>query len=118
MEEPEVVVGYSGKLIVGNRLVLTCTVTFQEGLGNGIKIFPQFLRGDTGVEVKTVSPIDTQRSENGPYILNHTFEALSTEDSDVYKCEVRVRSDHAGLLATASGSMSLTIVGKSLHSCW
>ena len=111
VDKPEVVIGYNGELIAGQKLVLTCSITFSGGLGNGIKIFPQWLRGEEGLNLKTHPPVDTHSFKSGPYIVNHTFDAPSTEDSDVYKCEVTVKSDHVGVLATASGSMSITILG-------
>ena len=114
VDRPVVEVGYDGPLVAGQKLVLTCRVVFHRVLDDEIKLFPRLLRGEESRELKTPPPFDLLGKTMGCYFVNHTFEVLSLEDSDVYSCEVTVRSDNAGVLATASDSMSISVVGKPL----
>ena len=111
VDTPEVVLGYDGLLKTGEKLVLTCRVSLQVDFGSEIETTLRWLKGEEDTELRT-APIDTQTDKRGSYIVNHTVETLSLEDSDVYRCEVTLRSDQAGVLTTASDSMTISVVGE------
>jgi hypothetical protein len=110
VDTPEVVLDYDGLLEVGRKLVLTCRVGLEGDFGHEIKTTLKWLRGEEDKELKT-APIGTQSDWRGPYVVNHTLETLSVADSDVYRCEVTVVSEQAGVIATASDSMTISVVG-------
>ena len=92
--------------------MLTCRVGFQEDFGAEITTTLKWLKGEEDTELKTTS-VEAQNPRKRLYVYNHTLETLSLEDSDVYRCEVTLSSNGAGVIATASDSMTLSVVGES-----
>ena len=112
VRSPEVVVSHNGTnspLVAGASLVLTCSVSIMEELSNGIMISTRWLRGEEDEEIRSGPSVEV--SNGGPYRLNHTFEALSIEDSNTYTCEASLSSHDAGLLTTASQSLDIRVEG-------
>ena len=103
VSSPNVIISYDGPLLAGERLELTCSITVPGGLVQGTQVSARLLRGDER---------ELKRVEQDAYKLEHVFEALSLEDSDVYKCEATITSQHAGVLATSSQSMDITVLGS------
>lgn len=104
VKAPTVDVSHEGSLIVGDKLELKCHATVSENLGTGKKVSSQWLRG----ELTVAGPIIDS------YEIVHVLDPLSLEDSDVYKCEVTISSDYPGVLASASESTYITVIGNSL----
>ena len=117
---PEIVVevGHGGgghPLVAGDSLTLTCNVTVtQEGMSDGVTMSVGWFKGEENEEIKSASVIDVHDKEIGSYTFEHSFEALSTEDSNTYKCEANLWFHTIGLLATASHSVGITVQGKAI----
>ena len=120
VDSPEIVVevgrGSGGHpLVAGDSLTLTCHVTVtQKGMSDGVTMSVEWFKGEENEEIKSASVIDVHDKEIGSYTFEHSFEALSTEDSNTYKCEASLWFQTIGLLATASHSMDITVQGKAI----
>ena len=113
----EVSDGGAHPLVVGGSLTLTCNVTIiQEGVREGMEVSIQWLKGDEREEIGSVPTIELRDENIGSYMLEHSFEALSTTDSDTYKCEASLWFHNVGIIATASHSMDISVQGIYVHS--
>lgn len=117
VRSPEVDISHDGDsnspLKAGGSLELTCTVTNIEVLSEELEVTAQWLRGEGGEVISSAPPFEILGQET--LCLKHSFEDLSTEDSNMYKCEVNISSDHSGLLATASQTTHITVEGIYIH---
>ena len=99
-------------LVAGGSLTLTCNVTImQEGVSEGVEISIRWLKGEEHEEIGSVPTIELRDENVGFYVLEHSFEALSTADSDIYECEASLWFHNVGIIATASHSMDITVQG-------
>ena len=99
-------------LVVGASLTLTCNVTIiQEGVREGMEVSIHWLKGDKREKVGLDPTIELRDENIGSYMLEHSFEALSTTDSDTYKCEASLWFHNVGKIATASHSMDISVQG-------
>ena len=100
-------------LVAGGSLTLTCNVTImREGVSEGIEISIRWLKGKEHEEIESRPTTELHDENISFYVLEHSFEALSTADSDTYKCESSLWFHNVGMIATASHSMDITVQGK------
>lgn len=113
VRSPEVAITHDGDhdgnspLKAGGSLELTCTVSNIE-VSDELEVTAQWLRGEGGEVIGSAPPFEIL---GDTLCLKHSFEALSTEDSNIYKCEVNISSDHSGTLATVSQTTDITVEG-------
>ena len=94
-------------LVAGGSLTLTCNVTvMREGVSEELEISIRWLKGEEREEIRS---LPTTELRDDFYVLEHSFEALSTADSDTYECEASLWFHNVGMIATESHFIDIGI---------